>query len=60
MNQDEKNGKEINELVEEVQKNEEELEDGSHLTLITRRLLKTQVTKYDVMIKETTCFTYGV
>ena len=48
MNQDEGNGGEINELVEDVQKNEEESEDGSHLTLITRRLLKTQVTENDV------------
>ena len=48
MNQDEENGGEINDLVEEVQKNEEELEDGIHLPLITRRLLKTQVTENDV------------
>ena len=48
MNQDEENGGEINDLVEEVQKNEEELEDGIHLALITRRLLKTQVTENDV------------
>ena len=48
MNQDEKNGGEINDLVEEVQKNEEKLEDGIHLALITRRLLKTQVMENDV------------
>jgi len=37
------------ELVEEeIQENEEELEDGSHLTLVTIRLLKTQVTENDV------------
>ena len=37
------------ELVEEeIQENEEELEDGSHLVLVTRRLLKTQVTGNDV------------
>ena len=37
------------ELVEEeIQENEEELEDGSHLVLVTRRLLKTQVTENDV------------
>ena len=37
------------ELVEEeIQENEEELEDGSHLTLVTRRLLKTQVIENDV------------
>ena len=47
MNQDEKNGGEINDLVEEVHKNEEKL-DGIHLALITRRLLKTQVTENDV------------
>ena len=28
---------------EENQENEEELEDGSHLALVTRRLLKTQI-----------------
>ena len=48
MNQDEKNGWGINDLVQEVQKNEEELEDGIHLALITRRLLKTQVTENDI------------
>ena len=48
MNQDEKNGGEINDLVEEVHKNEEELEDGIHLALIARRLLKTQVTENNV------------
>ena len=48
MNQDEENGGEINDLVEEVQKNEEKLEDGIHLALITRRLLKTQVTENNV------------
>ena len=48
MNQDEENGGEINDLVEEVQKNEEELEDGIHFALVTRRLLKTQVTENDV------------
>ena len=37
------------ELVEEeIQENEEELEDGSHLVLVTRRLLKTQVIENDV------------
>ena len=36
------------ELVEEIQENEEELEDGSHLALVTRRFLKTQVTENDV------------
>ena len=37
------------ELVEEeIQENEEELEDGSHLVLVTRRVLKTQVTENDV------------
>ena len=48
MNQDEETGGEINDLVLEVQKNEEELEDGIHLALITRRLIKTQVTENDV------------
>ena len=48
MNQDEENGGEINDLVEEVQKNEEKLEDDIHLALITRRLLKTQVMENDV------------
>ena len=48
MNQNKGNGEEINELVEEVQKNEEELKDGCHLTLITRRLLKIQVMVNDV------------
>ena len=42
------NGEEINDLVEEVQKNEEEREDEIHLALITRRLVKTQVTKNNV------------
>ena len=41
MNQDKENEGEINDLVEEVQKNEEKLEDGIHLALITRILLKT-------------------
>ena len=37
------------ELVEEeVQENEEELKDGSHLTLITRSFLKTQIIENDV------------
>ena len=49
MNLDVENGGEINKLVkEEVEENEEELKDRSHLTLITRRLLKTQVTKNNV------------
>ena len=49
MNQNEGNRGEINELVkEEIQENEEELEDRSHLALITRRLLKTQVIENDV------------
>ena len=48
MNQDEKNGGKIDDLVEEVQKNEEKLKDGIHLALITRRLLNTQVTENDV------------
>ena len=48
MNQHEENRREINDLVEEVQKNEEELKDGIHLALITRRLVKTQVTENDV------------
>ena len=48
MNQDRKKGGEINELVEEVRVNEEEVEDGSHLAFITRRILKTQVTENDV------------
>ena len=67
MNQDEKNGGEVNDLVEEVQKNKEELEDGIHLALITRKLLKTQVMENDVddqrdnlfhircLVKGTTC-----
>ena len=62
-----KNGGEINDLVEEVQKNEEKLEDDIHLALITRTLLKTQVTENDVddqrdnlfhtrcLVKGTTC-----
>ena len=49
MNQVEENGGEITDLVEEVQKNEEKLEDGIHLALIPRRLLKTQVTENDVV-----------
>ena len=32
----------------QLKKNEEQLEDESHLTLVTRRLLKTQVTDNDV------------
>ena len=64
MNQDEENGREINDLVEEVQKNEEELEDGIHLALITRRLVKTQVTENDVDYQRdnlfhTRCFVKG-
>ena len=48
MNQDEENEGQINDLDEEVQKNKEKLEDGIHLALITRRLLKTQVMENDV------------
>ena len=64
MNQDEENGREINDLVEEVQKNEEELEDRIHLALITRRLVKTQVTENDVddqrdNLFHTRCFVKG-
>ena len=44
----------------EVQTNEDELEDGSHLTLITRRLLTTKLRRMMLMIKETTYFTHDV
>ena len=60
MKQDEENRGEINDLVDEVQKNEEELEDGIHLALITRRVVKTQLRRMMLMIKETTCSTRGV
>ena len=54
------------ELVEEeIQGNEEELEDGIHLALITRRLVKTQVTENDVddqrdNMFNTWCFVKGI
>ena len=64
MNQDEENGGLINDLVEEIQKNEEELEDGIHLALITRRLVKTQFTENVVddqrdNLFHTRCFVKG-
>ena len=64
MNPNEKNGGEINDLDEEVQKNKEKLEDGIHLALLTRRLVKTQFTENVVddqrdNLFHTRCFVKG-